>query len=95
MSGLGRSFTVFNSSCCRAQGIVESNFAKLVDFINSDRICSLEVPWILEDIMLIRDQFVSISFVFVLLKCNRATLALASATKENEEAIISLSHCTT
>ena len=94
MSGLGRSFTLFDSSCCRAQGIVESNFAKLVDFINSDRICSL-VPWILEDIMLICDQFVSISFVFILLKCNRATLALASATKENEEAIISLSHCTT
>ena len=66
-----------------------------MDFINSDRICSLEVPWILEDIMLICDHFVSISFVFVLLKCNHATLALASATKENEEAIISLSHCTT
>ena len=45
--------------------------------------------------MLICDQFVSIFFVFVLLKCNRATLALASATKENEEAIISLSNCTT
>ena len=41
--------------------------------------------------MLICDQFVSISFVFVLLKCNHATIALVSAAKENEKAIVSLS----
>ena len=43
--------------------IVECNFAKLVDLLNSDRVCSLEVAWILEDIKLICDQFVSISFL--------------------------------
>ena len=38
--------------------------------------------------MLICDQFVSLSFISVLLKCNCVALALASATKENEEAIV-------
>ena len=42
---------------------MECNFAELVDLLNSDRVCSLEVAWILEDIKLICDQFVSISFV--------------------------------
>ena len=42
--------------------IVECNFAELVDLLNSDRVCSLEVAWIWEDIKLICNQFVSISF---------------------------------
>ena len=36
---------------------VECNFAELVDLLNSDRICSLEVAWILEDIAIIKDSF--------------------------------------
>ena len=42
---------------------MECNFAELVDLLNSYRVCSLEVAWILEDIKLIYDQFVSISFL--------------------------------
>ena len=61
-------------------------FAKLVDFLNFNRICYLEVAvWILEDIKLICEQFVSISFVYVPLRCNRAALALASSTNERLE----------
>ena len=41
---------------------VESNFAELVDLLNSDRICSLEVAWILEDIAIIKDSFNFISY---------------------------------
>ena len=62
-------------------------------FIYWDRICTLDVARILEDIKLICGQFVSISFVFVTLKCNRAALALASVVKENEEAIVWLEEC--
>ena len=36
---------------------VECNFAELVDFLNSEIICSLEAAWILEDISLISDSF--------------------------------------
>ncbi|XP_075654704.1 uncharacterized protein LOC142624852 [Castanea sativa] len=71
----------------------ESNFAELVDLLNSDRTCSLEVAWILEDIKLICEHFVDISFVSVPLKCNRAALALASVAKENEEAIVWIEEC--
>ncbi|KAL0013241.1 hypothetical protein SO802_000310 [Lithocarpus litseifolius] len=67
--------------------------AELVDLLNSDRICSLEVAWILEDIKLICEHFVDISFVSVLLKCNRVALALASVAKENEEAIVRIEEC--
>ena len=73
--------------------LVECNFAELVDLLNSDRVCSLEVAWILEDIKLICVQFVSISFVSVPMKCNRAALALANAAKENEEVIVWLEEC--
>ncbi|KAK9998270.1 hypothetical protein SO802_017873 [Lithocarpus litseifolius] len=69
---------------------VESNFAELVDLLNSDRICSLEVAWILEDIAIIKDSFNFISFSSIPLRCNRAALALANAAKEKEEAIISM-----
>ena len=83
-----RKALVFCLNTCFSKVIIESNFAERVDFINSDRICTLEEAWILEDIKLICEQFVSISFVFVPLKCNCASLALASTAKENEEAIV-------
>ena len=73
--------------------IVECNFAELVDLLNSDRVCSLEVAWILEDIKLICEQFVSISSVSIPMKCNRAALTLANATKENEEVIFWIEEC--
>ena len=73
--------------------IVECNFAELMDLLNSDRVCSSEVAWILEDIKLICDQFVSISFVSIPMKCNRAALALANAAKENKEAVVCLEEC--
>ena len=70
--------------------MVECNF---VELLNSDRICCLEAAWIIEDIGLIRDSFSFISFHSIPLRCNRATLALVSAAKENEEAIIWLKEC--
>ncbi|KAL0013847.1 hypothetical protein SO802_000916 [Lithocarpus litseifolius] len=72
---------------------VESNFAELVDLLNSDRICSLEVAWILEDIAIIKDSFNFISFSSIPLRCNRAALALANAAKEKEEVIVLLEEC--
>ena len=54
----------------------------------SDRIFSLEVAWILEDINLIKDSFAFISFHSIPLWGNRAALALASAAKKEEEAIV-------
>ena len=39
----------------------ECNLAELVDLLNFDRICLLEVAWILEDINWIRDSF---DFIF-------------------------------
>ena len=72
---------------------VECNFAELVDFINSDRICSLEAAWISEDISLISDSFDFISFTSIPLQCNPAALALSSATKEKEEVIVWLKEC--
>ena len=79
-----RKALLFCQNTCFSKVIVESNFAELEDFINSNRIYSLEVAWILEDIKLICEQFISIFFVSVPLKCNRATLVLASVAKKNE-----------
>ena len=42
--------------------MVECNFAKLANLLNSDRIYCLEAAWIIEDIGLIRDSFSFISF---------------------------------
>ena len=72
---------------------VECNFAELVDLLNSDRICSLEVAWILEDIVIIKHSFNFISFSNIPLRCNRAALALVNAAKEKEEAIVWLEEC--
>ena len=72
---------------------VECNFAELVELLNSDRICSLEVAWTLEDISCIRESFVIISFSSIPLRCNHAVLALASAAKEEEDAIVWLEEC--
>ena len=57
---------------------MECYFIELVDLLNSERICSLVVVWILEDIKLICEQFVSIFFVTVPLGYNRITLTLAN-----------------
>ena len=75
--------------------MVEWNFVELVDLLNSDRACRLEAAWIIEDISLIRDSFSFISFDSnsISLRCNRAALALASAAKEDEVAIIWLEEC--
>ena len=59
-----------------------------VNLLNLDRNCCLEAAWIIEDIGLIRDSFSFISFHSIYLRCNRAALALANATKENEEVIV-------
>ena len=67
---------------------VECNFAELVELLNSDRICSLEVAWTPEDISCIRESFVIISFFSIPLQCNHAALALVSDVKEEEEAIV-------
>ena len=67
---------------------LEYNFMELVDLLNSNRTCSLEVAWIFEDISIIRDSFIFISFTSTLLRCNCAALALANAAKEKEEAIV-------
>ena len=67
---------------------VESNFADLVDLLNSDRICSLEVAWILEDIAIIKDSFNFISYSSIPLRSNRAALTLTNAAKEKEEVIV-------
>ena len=72
---------------------VECNFAELVDLLNSDRICSLEVAWILEDIAIIKENFNFISFSSIPLRCNRAALALANVAKEKEEVMIWLEEC--
>ena len=50
--------------------------------------CFLEVTWILEDIKLICEQFVSISFVIFKMHFTCVALALARVAKENEETII-------
>ena len=44
---------------------MECNFAEPVDLLNSNRICPPEVAWILEDITLIIDNFVFISFASI------------------------------
>lgn len=67
---------------------MQFNFAELVDFINSERICSLEAARIVEDISLISESFDFISFASIPLQCNRATLALASVAKDKEKAIV-------
>ena len=63
---------------------VECNFAELVELLNSDRICSLEVAWTPEDISCIRESFVFISFFSIPLQYNHAALALVSDVKEEE-----------
>ena len=68
--------------------MVECNFAKLLNLLNSDRIYCLEAAWIIEDISLIRESFSFISFHSIPLRCNRVALALASVAKENEEVIV-------
>ena len=73
--------------------MLECNFAEHVNLLNSDKILCLEVAWIIEDIGLIRDSFSFISFHSIPLQCNHAALALASAAKENEKAIIWLEEC--
>ncbi|XP_065636892.1 cytochrome P450 76C2-like [Quercus suber] len=80
-----RKALLFCQSISFSQVQVECNFAELVDLLNSDRICSLEVAWILEDISIIKDSFNFISFSSIPLRCNRAALALANAAKEKEE----------
>ena len=55
---------------------------------HSDRICSLEVAWILEDIAIIKDSFNFISYSSIPLRCNRAALTLTNAAKEKEEVIV-------
>ena len=76
---------------------VESNFAELVDLLNSDRIWSLEVAWILEDIAIIKDSFNFISYSSIPLRCNRAALTLTNAAKEKDRKSTRLnsSHCVT
>ena len=89
-----RKALLFCQSTSFSQVEVECNFAKLVNFINSDRICSLdEAAWISEDISLISDSFDFISFTSILLRCNHAALALSSATKEKNEIIVWLKEC--
>ena len=63
---------------------VECNFAKLMYLLISDRICSLEVAWILEDINLFKDSFTFISFRSTPLRCNHVALVLIGAAKEEE-----------
>ena len=77
------------SKHCFSKVEVECNFAELVDRLNSDRICSLEVAWILEDITLIRDifYFTIIIIVSILLRCNSDALTLTSTAKEKENVI--------
>ena len=78
------------SKHCFSKEEVECNFAELVDLLNSDRICSLEVAWILEDITLIRDIFyftIIIIIASILLRCNSDALTLTSAAKEKENVI--------
>ena len=53
---------LFCQSTSFSQVQVESNFAELVDLLNFDRICSLEVAWILDDIAIIKDSFNFIYF---------------------------------
>ena len=89
------SITFFCQNTNFSQVQVECNFAELVDLLNSDRICSLEVTWILEDISIIKDSFVLISFSSIPLHCNCAALALVNATKVKEEIIIWLEECPT
>ena len=52
----------FCQSSSFSQVQVECNFAEVVDLLNFERICSLEVAWILEDIAIIKDIFNFISF---------------------------------
>ena len=67
---------------------VECNFAELMDLLISNRISSLEVAWILEDINLIKGSFAFISFHNIPLWGNRAALALSTAAEKEEEAIV-------
>ena len=64
MTSLVRTTLQFGLSISFLKVEEECNLAKLVDLLNFDRICSLEVAWILEDINLIRDSFDFILFHF-------------------------------
>ena len=55
----------FCQNTCFLKVIVESNFVEPVDFLNIDRICSLEVAWI-QDIKLISDSFDFLFIYFIL-----------------------------
>ena len=57
-----RKALLFYQSTSFSQVQVECNFAELVDLLNSNRICSLEVGWILEDVAIIKDSFNFIYF---------------------------------
>ena len=72
-----RKALLFYQSTSFSQVQVESNFVELVDLLNFDRICSLEVAWILDDIAIIKDSFNFISFSSIPLRCNRAEIGRA------------------
>ena len=70
------------------------NFLNLVDFLNNDRNCSLEVTWILEDISdSFLFYFILFYFISIYLQCNHAALALVSVAKEKKEVIVWLEEC--
>lgn len=61
MTSLVRTALQFGLSFSFLKVEEECNLAELVDLLNFDRICLLEVAWILEDINWIRDSF---DFIF-------------------------------
>ena len=88
-----RKALLFCQSISFSQVQVECNFVEVVELLNSNRICSLEVAWILDDIAIIKDSFNFISFSSIPLRCNRAAIVLANAVKEKEEVIVWLEEC--
>ena len=65
-----RKALLFYQSISFSKVQVECNFAELVDLLNSNRICSLKVAWILENIAIIKENFNFISFSSIPLSCN-------------------------
>ena len=57
-----RKALLFCQSISFSQVQVECNFAEVMELLISDKICSLEVAWILKDIAIIKDSFNFISF---------------------------------
>ena len=88
-----RKALLFCQSISFSQVQVECNFAEVVELLNSNRICSLEVAWILDDIAIIKDSFNFVSFSSIPLRCNCAALVLVNAAKEKEEVIVWLEEC--